>query len=179
MMYPLGENMDKTLTVGVFKSMDFKPALLLNHCAKTSITLTIQCWDTFTRYVPIIEACLNNNITGKKTSLGFYNSDIEVDNVRLRGSIYVRIRDLSKHNKSIHLSFEEFHVLASITPVITRYIHQLIAYSPLISEYLTDSVLKHAVSPLIYEPIHSIYNKLLQEVACYRVIEHLKNKWRS
>lgn len=164
-MYPLNENMDKTVTVGIFKSLNFKPAVLLNQCGKSSLLLAAHTWDRFTKYISIIEAYLYNNLSGKKTAIGFDDSDIEVDNIRLRGVQYVRFRDLSKHNKKILLTFEEFHVLSSLTPAIVRYIEQLVAYSPIIIDYLNSSINKNPGVPLIYGPIdNSIYNRLPQEV---------------
>lgn len=168
-MYPLNLNMDKTITVGVFKSLNFNPAVLINHCGKASLLLTIDMWDKFTRHISIIEAYLYNNLTGRKTAIGFEDSDLEIDNIRLRGTQFVRFRDLSKHNKKILLTLEEFQVLSNLTPVIIRYMQQLVTYAPLIFDYLNSSVNTNPVVPLIYGPIdHSIYNRLPQEVSFYR-----------
>lgn len=179
-MYPLNLNMDKTITVGVFKSLDFNPAVLINHCGKASLLLTIDMWDRFTKYVSIIEAYLYNSLTGRKTAIGFDDSDLEIDNIRLRGTQFVRFRDLSKHNKKILLTLEEFQVLSNLTPVLSRYIQQLVTYGPLIFDYLNSSVKTNPVVPLIYGPIdHSIYNRLPQEVSFYRRTGFFYNKLRS
>lgn len=168
-MYPLNENMDKTITVGVFKSLNFKSAVLLNQSGKTSLMFTVEMWDIFIKYVSIIEAYLYNNLTGKKTAIGFENSNLEIDNIRLRGSQYVRVRDLSKHNKKILLTCEEFHVLSNLAPAINRYIQQLTTHSLIIFDYLNSSINVNPAIPLIYGPIDpSIYNRLPQEVSFYR-----------
>ena len=41
-MYPLNETMDKTITVGVFKSLNFKPAVLINQCGKSCMLLNVE-----------------------------------------------------------------------------------------------------------------------------------------
>lgn len=179
-MYPLNSNMDKTITVGVFKSLNFNPAVIINHCGKASLLLTIDMWDKFTKHVSIIEAYLYNSLTGRKTAIGFNDSDLEIDNIRLRGTQFVRFRDLSEHNKKILLTLEEFQVLSNLTPVIIRYIQQLVAYGPLIFDYLNSSVNTNPVVPLIYGPIdHSIYNRLPQEVSFYRRTGFFFHKLRS
>jgi hypothetical protein len=179
-MYPLNLNMDKTITVGVFKSLDFNPGVLINHSGKASLLLTIDMWDKFTKYISIIEAYLYNNLTGRKTTIGFDDSDLEIDNIRLRGTQFVRFRDLSKHNKKILLTLEEFQVLSNLTPVIIRYMQQLVTYGPIIFDYLNSSVNTNPVVPLIYGPIDpSIYNRLPQEVSFYRKTRFFFNKLRS
>lgn len=171
-MYPLNDTIEKTITVGIFKSMNFKPAVLLSQCGKISLLLTLEMWDRFTKYEPIIEAYLYNNLTGRKTTMGFDDSDIEIDSVRIRGTQFVRFRDLSKHNKKILLTFEEFHVLSNLIPAVDRYIQQLNTCYPIIFDYLNSSINTNPVLPLIYGPIDpSIYNRLPQEVSFYRKIE--------
>lgn len=171
-MYPLNDAAEKTITVGIFKCLNFKPAVLLNQCGKASLIFTAEMWDRFTKYETIIEAYLYNNLTGRKTAMGFDNSDTEIDSIRIRGTQFVRLRDLSKHNKKILLTFEEFQVLSNLTPAIIRYIQQLTTYYPLIFDYLNSSINTNPVVPLIYGPIdHAIYNRLPQEVAFHRKTE--------
>lgn len=180
LMYPLSLNMDKTITVGVFKSLDFNPAVLINHCGKTSLLLSIDMWDKFTKHSSIIEAYLYNNLTGRKTAIGFDDSDLEIDNIRLRGTQFVRFRDLSKHNKKILLTLEEFQVLSNLTPIINRYMQQLVTFGPVIFDSLNTSINTNPVVPLIYGPIdQSIYNRLPQEVSFYRRTGFFFNKTRS
>lgn len=168
-MYPLNDTIEKTITVGVFKSLNFKPAVLLSHCGKTSLVLLMEMWDKFTKYAPIIESYLFNNITGRKTAIGFENSDIEIETIRLRGFLYVKFRDLSKHNKKILLTFEEFQVLSNLIPAINRYSHQLATYGAIIFDYLNSSINTSPVIPVIYGPIdQAIYNRLPEEVSFYR-----------
>jgi len=176
-VYPLNVDMDKTITIGVFKSMNFNPAVLINHCGKASLLLTIDMWDKLTKYMTIIEAYLCKNLTGRKTAIGFEDSNLEIDNIRLRGTQYVRFRDVSKHNKKILLTFDEFQVLSNLTPAIIRYMQQLVTYGPIIFDYLDTSVNTNPVIPLIYGPIdQSIYNRLPQEVSFYRRIASFNNR---
>lgn len=179
-MYPLNSNMDKSVTVGVFKSLDFNPAVLINHSGKASLLFTIDVWDKFTKYISIIESYLYNKLSGRKTAIGFDDSNLEIDNIRLRGTQYVRFRDLSKHNKKILLTLEEFQVLSNLTPVIIRYMQQLTTCGPIIFDYLNSSVNTNPAPPLIYGPVdHSLYNRLPQEVAFYRRTGFFFNKLRS
>lgn len=176
-MYPLNVAMDKTITIGVFKSMNFNPAVLINHSGKASLVLTIDMWDKFTKYITIIESYLCKNLTGRKTAIGFDDSNIEIDNIRLRGTQFVRFRDLSKHNKKILLTFEEFQVLSNLSPVIIRYMQQLVTYGTIIFDYLNTSVNTNPIVPLIFGPIdQSIYNRLPHEVSFYRRTVILHNR---
>ncbi len=179
-MYPLSKAMDKTVTAGVFQSLNFQPAVLLNHCTKSSIMFSIEVWDNFTKYCNIIHTFLENNLTGKKTSIILHDSDIEVDNIRLRGCQLVRFRNLSKHHKKIILSHDEFYVLSNLVPAITRYLHQLVTYENLVSDYLKAAVLKTPSPQLVYGSIDaSIYNKLPHEVDGYRRINKLLSSNQS
>lgn len=175
-MYPLSKAIDKTVTVGVFQSLDFQPAVLLNHCTKASILFSVEVWDNFTKYCSIVETFLQSNLTGKKTSIVLHDSDIEVDNVRLRGSQFVRFRNLTKHHKKILLSNDEFYVLSNLVPAITRYVHQLVTYGSLVSNYLNAALLNKPPPKLMYGSLDAtIYNKLPHEVECFRRIERSLN----
>lgn len=178
-MHPLNKIMDKTVTIGVFKSLNFKPAVLLNQCGKPSMLFTIETWDKFTKYESIIEAYLFNNLTGRKTAIGFENSDLEVDSIRHRGSQYVRFRELTKYKK-ILLNFEEFHTLCNLTPAINRYMHQLVTYGSIILDYLNNTINSNPSLPIIYGPIdNSIYNRLPQEVSFYRKTDFFYRRLQS
>lgn len=179
-VYPLSKNMDKTLTVGLFKSLNFKPAVLLNHCGKSSILFTSELWDSIIQYSVIIETYLYNHLTGKKTNLGFDASDIEIDNMRVKGNQFVRFRDMAKHNKKILLSIKEFHVLSMLAPSITRYISQLVTYEPVISHYLSETVQTQPTCKLNYGHIDpSFYNRLPHEVDAFRSIDQMLNRLKN
>ncbi|WP_205068517.1 hypothetical protein, partial [Vibrio cholerae] len=60
---------------------------------------------------------------------------------------------MSKHNKKILLTAEEFHVLSNLIPAITRYIQQLVAYQSVIFDYLNSSIKTTPEVPLIFGPI--------------------------
>lgn len=173
-VYPLNENMDKSLTVGIFKSLNFKPAVLLNQCGKSTILLSMELWELFIQYIIVIESYLYNNVTGKKTSIGLDSSDIEVDSVRLKGIPYVRFRDMTKHNKKVLLTADELQVLAIIAPLVTRYLQQLVTYEPLVSHYLKKTLIEQPLCKLRYGPIDpSFYNRLTHEVEAFRRIEFI------
>lgn len=179
-MYPLAKAVDKTVTIGIFKSLNFQPAVLLNHCSKSSILFSIDAWDNFAKSSNIIQSFLQNNLSGKRTSVVLHESDIEVDIIRLRGFQLVRIRNLTTHNKKILLSNYEFYVLFNLVPVITRYIHQLVAYENLVTNYLKAAVLNVPPPQLIYGSLDtSFYNRLTHEIECYRGIDQLSSSIRS
>ena len=113
--------------------------------------------------------------------MGFEDSDLEIDNIRLRGTQYVRFRDLSKYNKKILMTSDEFHTLSYLTPTIIRYLQQLVTNSSIIIDYLDSCMIKNPTLPLLFGPLDAaIYNRLPQEVSLYRRTEfrynQLKNK---
>lgn len=176
-MYPLNKSIDKTVTVGSFQSLSFQPAVLLNHASKSSLLFPAGVWEEFTKYCEHIATCLQNNLTGKKTSIMLLNSDIEVDIIRLRGSQFVRFRNLSKHQKKINLSCEEFHILSNLVPAVTRYLQQLVTYDNLVEKYLKAAVLKSPPPQVTYGSLDvAFYNKLPFEVDCYRRINQIVNE---
>lgn len=173
-MYPLNRALDKTVTIGLFRSLDFQPAVLLSHSTRTSIMFSIDVWDNFTKYCPIVGTFLKNNLTGKKTSIVLHDSDIEVDSLRLRSCQFIRFRNLSKHHKKILLSRDEFCVLSNLVPAISRYINQLVRYEPCVVSYLKAAVLNTPAPMLMYGSVDTtFYNKLPQEVEGYRNIDEV------
>lgn len=176
-VYPLNKIMDKTVTVGVFRSQNFTPGVLINHCGKSSLLFTIDLWNILIQYSVVIETYLFNRLTGKKTKLGFEKSDIEVDNIRIKGIQYVRLRDVTKHLSKILLSPEEFHNLAALAPVVARYLDQLVTYGPVLTHYLSATVQQEPDVRLSCGPIDpSFYNRLPHEVQAFRSIEQKLKK---
>lgn len=169
-VYPLAGFMEKNILVGVFKSLDFMHGILLNHGGK-SILFTESSWNSFTKHMGLIECYMQNKVCGKKTSIRLSSSDIEVENIKFRNGHCIRFRNLSKHDEKVVLSGEEFFTLINIVPAINRYLRQLCFSSSVIKDYLVDTVNVQPNSPLLYGPVDtSIYNRLPQEVNCYRCL---------
>ncbi|WP_221935858.1 hypothetical protein, partial [Klebsiella pneumoniae] len=94
-----------------------------------------------------------NKVYGRKTSIKLAASDIEIDTVKLRGLLCVRIRDLSKNECKVQLSLEEFYMLSSLTPAIDRYMQQLKFSGHVVKDYLMDTIQKQPNTPLLYGPV--------------------------
>ena len=167
-IYPLSGFLEKNITVGFFKSLDFMPGVLLNHQGK-SIVFCEGAWNSFTKNMSLIECYMLNKVYGKKTSIRLASSDIEVENVKFRCTQCVRFRNLSKHDEKIVLSGEEFFTMMNVAPAVNRYLQQLMFSVSVIKEYLVDTIHTQPNAPLIYGPVDtSIYNRLPQEVSLYR-----------
>lgn len=175
-IYPLSSCMSKNITIGLVKHLDFMPAVVLNSCGKM-IMFTEAAWDSFNKHMQLIECYLENGVYGRKTGIRLLGSDVEVDNVKLRGVQYVRFRDLTKHDEKIQLTYDEFYMLVSVTHAVNRYMRQLIFSGPIIKDYLTDTIDKQPEVQLLYGPVDtSIYNRLPQEVYSYRRMKCLNKK---
>lgn len=169
-VYPLAGFMEKNILVGVFKSLDFMPGVLLNHTGK-SILFNESAWNSFTKHMGLIECYMQNKVCGKKTSIRLSSSDIEVENIKFRNGHCIRFRNLSKHDDKVVLSGEEFFTMINVVPAINRYVRQLWFSSSVIKDYLVDTVNVQPNSPLLYGPVDtSIYNRLPQEVNFYRCL---------
>lgn len=171
-IYPLSSYVSKNIAVGIFKSWEYKPAVVISHCDK-QIVMSENTWNSLKDYLNLIECYLRNKVFGRKTSVRLASSDIEVDNIKSRGDQCVRFRDLTNHDVKVQLTLEEFHMLTGVAPAIDRYIQQLISCEPMIKDYLLDAIENSSDCPLIYGPVDSsIYNRLPQEVNLYR---HMKS----
>lgn len=171
-IYPLSSYLSKNIAVGISKSHDYKPVVIISHCDK-QILLSENTWNSLKNYLNLIECYLLNNVFGRKTSVRLASSDIEVDNIKSRGDQCVRFRDLTKHDVKVQLTLDEFHMLTGVAPAIDRYIQQLNSCEPMVRDYLWNAIEISSDSPLIYGPVDSsIYNRLPQEVNLYR---HMKS----
>lgn len=171
-VYPLSSHLTKSITVGIFKSLEYKPAVVITHNDK-NLMLSQDSWNSLKNYIDLIDCYLRNKVFGRKTSVRLASSDIEMDIIKSRGNQCVRIRDLTKHDVKVQLTLEEFHMLAGVAPSIERYIQQMISFEPIVKDYLLDAIENASESPLIYGPVDSsIYNRLPQEVHLYR---HMKS----
>lgn len=174
-IYPLSGFLEKNVMVGVFKLLDFTPGVLLNHTGK-SILFTEAAWNSFSKHMNLIECYMLNKVYGKKTSVRLSSSDIEVENIKHRNSHCIRFRNLSKHDEKIVLNAEEFFTMITNVPAINRYMQQLAFSSSVVKDYLMDTINVQPNSPLLYGPVDtSVYNRLPQEVSCYRTLLKTRN----
>jgi hypothetical protein len=176
LIYPLSTYLSKSIAVGIFKSWEYKPAVVISHHDK-QIVLSENTWNSLKNYLNLIDCYLLNKVFGRKTSVRLASSDIEVDNIKSRGDQCIRFRNLTKHDVKVHLTVEEFHMLKSAAPAIDRYIQQLNSCEAIVKDYLLDAIENSSDSPIIYGPIDScIYNRIPQEVNLYREMKSLSLK---
>lgn len=174
-IYPLSTCVSKSIAIGIFKALDFMPAILLSHGVK-QILFTEKSWISFNTYLHLIECYSITQVYGKKTNVSISNCNIEIDNVKIRGQQIVRFKNVTKHEDKILLSTDEFQMLVGVVPAINRYMKQLNIALPVIKDYLVDTIDQHENIPLLSGPVDvSIYNRLPQEVHLYRYIKSLKD----
>lgn len=171
--YPLSTCMTKNVVVGISKNFNFKPVVLLYSGTK-SIVFDETSWESLNKYVHLIECYFLNNVYGKKTCINLTNSDIEVENSKIRGELLIKFRNISKHDVKILLSIDEFRMLSNIIPAVNRYIGQLTLSENMFRTYLIDTIEDHENSALLYGPLDTtIYNRLPQEVFLNRQMKSL------
>lgn len=180
-IYPLSVCMEKSIMVGVFKSFDFTPGILLNHNGKF-VLFSERGWMSFNKHMSLVQCYLINKVYGKKTSIRLTDCNIEIENVKIRTSQGIRFRDVTNYTSKVVLDDKEFSVMLAVTSAINRYLDQLTFSGPVIKDYLIDTTYKQPNMQLIYGPIDtSIYNRLPQEVDLYRtmVITNKENSDRE
>lgn len=169
-MYPLSTCMNKCLTIGLFKPLNYSPNVILHHGYKKLI-FSETAWDSFVKHLHLIECYLANNIIGRKTDVRLLDSDIRIDVVKQRGEHQVRFRNISKHDEKVILTREEFFVLNTISSPVTRYIKQLVFSKPILQDYLIQTMETQPDIPILYSPIDtSIFNRIPYEVEVWRRI---------
>lgn len=167
-IYPLSRCMKKYVIVGIDKINACKPVVLIVHNGKI-ISLNENAWSSLEKRMQLIDCYFHNKIFGKKTSFSLLDSDVEVDVIILRGEQYVRIRDLTKHDVKVQLTFEEFTMLHSSSLAINNYINQLHTVESCCKDYVDTTIDKLPTSQILYSPLDtSIMNRLPQEVELYR-----------
>lgn len=172
--YPISSCLSKHISIGISKPENCTPIVSLGHGIK-KIQFCEKSWESFNKYLHLIGCYLSNRIIGKKTKIVLDNSNIEVENIKLRGDQLVKFRDVTKHDEKISLTPEEFEILIDTIPAINRYMSQLTLSLPMIKEYLSDTLESNA--PLLYGPIDaSIYNRLPHEVFVFRKVRAKKIK---
>lgn len=166
--YPLSKDMKKFAVVGLNKVTGCKPVVMINQTGKT-IVLNETAWDSFYKRMQLIDCYLSNKIFGKKTSFTLLASDIEIDIIILRGEQYVRIREVSKHDLKVQLTYEEFSMLYRSSAAINNYINQLHIVEKCCEDYVNNTIDELPTSQILYSPLDtSIMNRLPQEVELYR-----------
>lgn len=167
-IYPLSRCMKKFIVVGLSKTMDCKPVVMINHSGK-SIMLNKTAWISLDKRMQLIDCYLTNKIFGKKTSFNLLDSDIEIDVNILRGELYVRLRDVTKHDVKVQLTYEEFSMLHSSSAAINNYINQLHIVESCCKDFLINTIDTLPAFQILYSPLDtSIMNRLPQEVELYR-----------
>lgn len=135
-----------------------------------NIKISKTAWISLDKRMQLIDCYFNKKIFGKKTSYTLIDSDIEIDNIILRGVQYVRIRDVTKHDVKVQLTYEKFSMIHSLSAAINNYINQLHIVECCCKDYLTNTINSiqihrySTVSPLDI----SIMNRLPQEVELYK-----------
>jgi len=172
-LYSLSSCKSKSISVGIVKSFDYLPHVMINHGVKT-LFFTEKSWDSFLKHLHLFECYLINSVHGRKTAVRLADSDIEIDSIKLRGVQQIRLKDLTKHDGKIQLNPAEFSVLSASTEAVTRYLKQLRFAVPIIKDYLTLSMDAHPDVLLPASPLDtSIYNRLPQEVHMWREINKI------
>lgn len=174
--YPLTKYMGKYVTVGLVKSMEYSPNVILNHGAKI-LTFNEHAWDSFTKHLHLIECYLANNLMGKKSNIRLLDCDIEIDIIKQRGEQQVRFKDLTKYEDKVLLTQEEFYKLSCVTPAVTRYLKQLVFSHSVLREYLLEAIDTQPDSQILHGPIDtSIFNRIPHEVEMWRLIKEYEEK---
>lgn len=167
-IYPLSKCMRKHVVVGVHKEMDCKPVVMITQNDKT-ILVNETAWKCLYQRMQLVDCYLLNHVFGKRTTFGLLESNIEVENIMLRGEQLVRIKDATKYDLKIQLNYEEFSMLYSSASAINWYINQLNMLGSHIKDYLVSTMETHPNAQLIFNPTDSsIINRLPQEVLLYR-----------
>jgi hypothetical protein len=173
-VYPLSLCANKNVTVGFCKFLNYTPGVILSHGNK-QITLIEEAWKSFNRIIPLIHCYLINNVYGKKTSISVECSDIEVVNIKMRGDLFVRIRNLSSHDDKVLLNRNELEILINAVPAVDRYMQQLEMSRSVIKDFLINSIENGLDYPLFTSTIdNSIHNRLPQEIYLYRCLKSLQ-----
>jgi hypothetical protein len=166
--YPISSCLGKSVSIGLMKSLDYSPTVILNHGTRM-VLFSPNAWESFLKHLHLIECYLASSMCGRKTNIRLLDCDNEIDVIKHRGQLQVRIRDLTQHENKVLLSREEFFILNFATSPITRYMRQLVFSSSVIKEYLVDTLEKEPDSTILYGPVDtSIFNRIPHEVEMWR-----------
>lgn len=169
--YPLTKCMAKNIIVGVFEALGYLPGVLINHYGK-HVLFTMDTWMHFINNVNDFEKHLLEKVSGKKTRIRIKDSDIEVDNLKIYGKQYIRLKDFSQHDEKVLLTTDEFYVLNGVSHAINRYLQQLSLNGSYVQKYLIDVIHNNPSVEPVYDDIDSsILNRLPQEVTSHRYVK--------
>lgn len=169
--YPLTKCMAKNIIVGIFEALEYLPGVLINHYGK-HILFNMDTWLHFINNINDFEKHLMEKVSGKKTRIRIKDSDIEVDNLKIYGKQYIRLRDFSQHDEKVLLTTDEFYMLNGVSHAVNRYLYQLSLNKSFIQQYLTDAFHNNPLREPIYDSIDSsILNRLPQEVTSHRYVK--------
>lgn len=173
--YPISSCLSKSVSIGLMKSLDYSPTVILNHGSRM-VLFSADAWESFLKHLHLIECYLTSSMCGRKTNIRLLDCDNEIDVVKHRGQLQVRIRDLTQHDNKVLLTREEFYILNFATSPITRYMRQLVFSSSVIKEYLVDTLEKQPDSTILYGPVDtSIFNRIPHEVEMWRKLRNFEN----
>lgn len=174
-MYPLSTCLGKALTTGLVKPLNYSPTVMLHQGSKM-LMFSETAWDSFVKHLHLIECYLTNRILGRKANARLLGSDIEIDVVKQRGDYQVRFRNLTKHDDKVFLTRDEFFVLSTVAPAVTRYMKQLTLSEPILRDYLIHTMETQPDVPILYSPIDtSIFNRIPYEVEVWRKMRDLQS----
>lgn len=170
-VYPLDKQFIKSVTVGVFEILDCSPGVMINHFGKT-VLFGDKSWGYFTECLDVLDSNLTNNQSGKKTRLMIPGSEIEIDNMKIYGKIYIRIRDGNQQEDKVLITKDEFYVLKALSSPVKRYLDQLKKCEDVVKEYLNRTLSNEVFSShIVFGDLDTyIVNRLPQEVQAYKSI---------
>lgn len=173
--YPISSCLGKSISIGLKKSLDYSPTVILNHGPRV-ILFSTNAWESLLKHLHLIECYLINGMCGRKTNTRLLDCDIVVDVIKHRAQVQVRFRDSTQHDNKVLLTREEFHILKCASSPVTRYMKQLVFCSSIIKDYLVDTLEKQPSSIVLYGPVDtSIFNRIPHEVEMWRKLRNFEN----
>lgn len=173
--YPISSCLGKNISIGLKKSLDYSPTVILNHGSRV-VLFSTSAWESLLKHLHLVECYLTSSMCGRKTNIRLSDCDNEIDVIKHRGQVQVRIRDLTRHDNKVLLTREEFHIFKYATSPVTRYMKQLVFSSSIIKDYLVDTLEKQPDSTILYGPVDtSIFNRIPHEVEMWRQLRNFEN----
>lgn len=177
--YPLNKTMEKNVTVGMFEVLNFLPGVMINHHGK-HLLFTKDYWNFFCQHTGDLEKNIFEKASGKKTRFRIPGSDIEIDNFKIYGKQYVRLRDYAQNDVKVLLTADELYLLIGVSYPISKYLMQLSQSEFFIRNFLIDTLHFRPLVPLTYTAVDPIiYNRLAEEVEFARYFRNLQREISS
>lgn len=173
--YPISSCLGKSISIGLKKSLDYLPTVILNHGSRV-IMFSTNAWESLLKHLHLIECYLTNGMCGRKTNTRLLDCDIVIDVIKHRAQVQVRFRDSTRHDNKVLLTREEFHIFKCASSPVTRYMKQLVFCSSIIKDYLVDTLEKEPSSIVLYGPVDTaIFNRIPHEVEMWRDLRNFEN----